>query len=140
MALRRIVTQPADFELVAAVAKVASHSNDIYPLVGSDVSDLFRLAICKEDILNTVETKQSIAQTLSSHDITILAGEVGNHSRAVHQGIESTLVQRPRVDVRVNAKIASGTKEECLALFPPSTGIKKSLAGCLQTVLCGISL
>ena len=135
MALRGVVAQPADFELIAAVAEVAGHSDDIGPLVGRDIGDLLRLSIGKKDELDAMETEQGIAEALASDDIAVIGVESGYHSRTAHKSVEGTFVQGPRIDVRVDAEIAGGAEEEGLAPLPPSASLEESLASGIQAIL-----
>ena len=132
------VAYPSDLKLIAAVAQVASNCHHIFPLVGSNGTGGFGLSVGEKNILDTVKTEKGVSQSLASHHVAVFSVECRQHSGAAHQSVESILVERPAVDVRVYAVVACCTEEECFALLPLLTGSQEGLACLTHTGVGGI--
>ncbi len=124
---RCLFTCPADLQLETAVTKVSGHGKRINQVVVGDFGGGFRVPVFKKNVFYTVETEKGRAQTLTSGHIAVLTVQGGKHIRTIHQGMEGILVQRPGVNVGVNAKITGGAEQKGLALLPPFAGIEENL-------------
>ena len=106
---------PTGFKLEAVVTQVARNGNGINHHVVSDFVDGTSVSVAEEDVLQPMEAQQGVAKTLAGDDGTVFGVKVFQHFRVVHEAVELGLVQRPRVDVRVDAEVGGSTKEEGLA-------------------------
>ena len=129
MVCGRLAAEPTHLQLEAAVAEVAGDGHHIDHLVVGDLRGALGLAIGEEDVLDAVEAEQRVAETLAGHHVAVVAVQRLNHGGTVHQGVEGGLVQRPGVDVRVDAEVACGTEQEGLAHLPLGTGLQEDVAG-----------
>ena len=125
----RCVDVPAHFELEAAVAQVARNGDDVGHHVIGDFVHIAGLTLTEKDELDAVEAEQGIAELLAGHHAVFIGGEGGNHVGTGHQVVESVFVERPRVDVWVDAEVGGGAKEEGLAHFPPLAGFEEGDGG-----------
>ena len=125
----RCVGVPAHFELEAAVAQVTRHRNDVGHHVVGDLIRIAGLTLTEEDELDAVEAEQGIAELLTGYHAIFIGGEGGNHVGTGHQVVEGVFVERPRVDVRIDAEVGGGAKEESLAHFPPLAGFEEGNSG-----------
>ena len=160
MGLWSLVAQPADFELEALVAQVASYgSGEDQFLFARDATTaeglvIFRalqgcegavLAVAEDDELDAVE-----AQLLFTNEgagivdaAIVEVVEILNDLCAAQGLGECRAVEGPRVDVGVDAEVGGGTIEERLAALPCRTGgdergadtVDVALAECSRTEL-----
>ena len=125
----RCIGVPAHFELETAVAQVARNGNDVGHHVVGDFVHIAGLTLTEEDELDAVETEQGIAELFSGYHAVFIGGEGGNHVGTAHQVVEGVFIERPRVDVGVDAEVGCGAEEEGLAHFPPLAGFEEGDGG-----------
>ena len=117
---------PAHFQLEAAVAKVTGDGHHVGHHVIIDLIDVPGLSLAEQDVLDAVEAQQSVAELFTSHGTVLIVSQHLNHVVTGHQVIEGILIQRPRVDVRIDTEVGGGAEQEGLALLPPLAGFEEA--------------
>ena len=136
----RCIGVPAHFELEAAIAQVARHGDDVGHHVISDFVHIAGLTFTEEDELDAVEAEQGVAELFAGYHAVFVVGQSTNHAVAAHQVVEGVFVERPGIDVRVDAEVGGGAEEEGLAHFPPLACFKESDGGGIHVGLGLVSL
>ncbi len=130
-------TCPRSLKSHRLVAQVLGYCHEVNQLgtgVGRDVvrADVALVGVVTgiEHILHRVETEQTVAEFVAYIVGTLLLNLLHLLCVAEH-GVHTVFVERPRVDMRVDVVVGSGTEKECLAQLPVAAGSRPRLGSSL---------
>ena len=92
-------------------------------------------AVTEQDKLNTMETKQFLAKFRGGVGDSVLAFEGSDLLGVGQRGRQGLDIQRPCVDMRINAEVGSGAVKEGLRLLPALPGLQEFRADGVQCPL-----
>ena len=120
---------PRGLQHTSGLIEVLGHGAHILILQVGELTDVARIALTEEHILNTVIAQQARVEesdfVLDIRHDALIAQHVG----------EGRLIYRPGVGVRIDGVFVGSTKEEGLRLLPVGTGHAPLLASRIKRLL-----